>query len=92
MNKACVSAMVRWVQRSGLVTLDGKVFALEERALTFEEFFRVCMHRGWGYWNQDLLNYNVREFRRNGVVPAYVVVFLKQGLYPRFLAYERRVT
>lgn len=78
MNKYCVQSIVLWLQRSGLLTY-------EYQRITLYNFFKVSMFQYYGYWNEFLLQNDLASFGKNGVIPPYVVVFMKKVIYPKLL-------
>ena len=78
MNKNCVQAMVLWLQRSGILTY-------ECQRITLYNFFKISMFQYYGYWNELLLQNDMANFGKNGVVPPYVIVFMRNIIYQRLL-------
>ena len=78
MSPRCVTTVLSWLQRSEKVTY-------ENQQLTLYNLFKIAMYQSFGYWNENLLQSDIARFQRDGYLPAYLVRFLRDRLYPLFI-------
>ena len=89
MKAAQVSTLVRWLRRTEDVT-----YRYQE--ITLENFFKAAYYHHYGVMDMGMttrINYDLTDMEERGIVPIYVVRFMKDYLYPilRGGSYERRM-
>lgn len=72
MSANCVLALVRWLQKN-------------DPGINLYNFFTVAHLKYYGVKQDFVVTADMADMAKYGVIPVYVVVFMRKTLYPELL-------